>query len=244
MHNRIVANEVIKRIASETDEAILFHSATGKDSICLLDLIAPHFKRIVCVYMYVVPNLQCVARYIQWAKSRYSNVEFVQATHYAVSSYRKYGYMGCAVDPKQKLFTLRDINEKVREKIGIEWTFYGMKESDGLNRRVMLRTYDNGICFKTKKAYPLQQYKNHDVLKYIRDRKLITPPDYTQGNTLLKRASSGESISGVFLSYLRDNFPDDLQKVYSYYPLSQSVLEQYDEMMNGAMNEATNEDEI
>ena len=230
---KIIANEVIKRVASETEEAILFHSATGKDSICLLNLTAPFFKRIVCVYMYTIPNLRSVSRYIQWAKNRYPNVEFVQITHYAVSSYRKYGYMGCVVEPKQKIYSLRDLNEKVREKTGIEWTFYGMKESDGLNRRVMLRTYEQGICFKTKKAYPLQQYKNHDILKYIRDNKLITPPDYAQGNKVLKRASGGESLNGVFLAYLRDNFPDDLEKVFSYYPLCQNILTQYDEMMNG-----------
>lgn len=52
------AISIIKQVSELTDRVILFHSASGKDSIALLDLIHPYFKEIVCVYMYVVKDLQ------------------------------------------------------------------------------------------------------------------------------------------------------------------------------------------
>ena len=38
-------------MAERTDKCLLFHSATGKDSIVMLDLVAPYFKEVVCVYI-------------------------------------------------------------------------------------------------------------------------------------------------------------------------------------------------
>lgn len=48
------AIDIIETVAKKTDRVILFHSASGKDSIALLDLISPYFKEVVCAYMYVV----------------------------------------------------------------------------------------------------------------------------------------------------------------------------------------------
>ena len=68
------AIDIIKTIAERTDRVILFHSASGKDSIALLDLISPYFKEIVCVYMYVVKDLSHINRYINYACNKYPNV--------------------------------------------------------------------------------------------------------------------------------------------------------------------------
>ncbi len=88
------ATSIIKKVASKTDRAMLFHSASGKDSIALLDLLAPHFKEIICVFMYVVPNLEHINRYIKYAEEKYPNAKFVQIPHYGVFSYIKSGYLG------------------------------------------------------------------------------------------------------------------------------------------------------
>lgn len=90
------AINVIDRVAKETDRVLLFHSASGKDSIALLDLIAPRFKDVVCAYMYIVKDLQHINRYISYSINKYPNVKFVQIPHFALTSYRKVGYMGCA----------------------------------------------------------------------------------------------------------------------------------------------------
>ena len=299
------ATDCIKRVAEQTDRILLFHSATGKDSIVMLDLCAPYFKEIVCVFMYVVPNLQCVNRYIRWSESTYPNARFIQCPHFNVSSYVKYGYLGCATNPKQKLLNLVDITDIARQKTGIEWAFFGMKEADSVQRRVFLRTYttpcyqkngvtitvdkqgevcisygdkvsvtkenkvfkdlkgalvavglpdmfsnikedvpltetvlqkvgfgiSDGINWKTRKVYPLHLYKHKDIEKYIKDKGLITNVDYGEG-MFQKATSSGESVdSPIFLNYLRNNFPNDLQRVYAQYPDAERILFEFDALM-------------
>jgi len=217
------ATGIIAEIASRSDEAILFHSASGKDSIALLDLMAPHFRRVVCVYMYIVKDLQHINRYIRYAKQRYPNVEFVQVPHFARYNYLKTGYMGCECDPKQRQKTLAQITDAVRGRYGIEWAFFGFKKADGLNRRVMLQRYDKeAICEKSHKCYPLSSYKNGDVLAYIDQKGLIRPERYGKG------ASSGTDISDPeYLAFLRDNFPGDLQKVFREFPMTERILFEY-----------------
>jgi len=218
------AIEVIGRIAQRSDRALLFHSASGKDSIALLDLIAPKFREVVCAYMYVVKDLEHINRYIAYAQNKYPNVTFVQTPHYALFGYIKYGYMGCKQNPKQRKYTMADLTEKLRKKFNIDWAFFGFKQSDSLNRCQMLRTYESqAINEKSKKVYPLSLYKNSDVLDYIESHGLIKPERYGKGQ------SSGTNISDIdYLLYLRENYPGDLRKVCAYFPMVERLLFEHD----------------
>jgi len=219
------ATEIICKVASQTDRAILFHSASGKDSIALLELMYPHFREIVCAFMYTVPRLEHTARYIEWAQRRYSNVRFVQMPHYGVYSYIRTGYLGCKCNPKQKLYNLGQLTDITRERSGIDWAFYGFKKSDSLNRRLMLQTYtDEAINEQTKKVYPLSKYKNADVLRFIDERGLIKPESYGG-----KAQSSGCDVNDLnYLLYLREEYPGDLRKVLEMFPLAERKLFDYD----------------
>lgn len=218
------AINIIKAIAERTDRVILFHSASGKDSIALLDLIAPYFKKVVCVYMYVIKDLSHINRYINYACNKYPNVKYVQIPHFALYSYRRIGYMGCEKNEKQKLYNMAQLTDIVREKYNIEWAFFGFKQSDSMNRRLMLRTYEmNGINEAQKKCYPLSEYKNSDVLAYINKAGLIKPEKYG------KSQSSGTDITDInYLLFLRGEFPHDLNKVLSDFPLVERKLFEYD----------------
>lgn len=219
------AINVIKTVASVTDRAVLFHSASGKDSIALLNMMHPYFKEIVCCYMYTVKDMQHVNRYIGWAQRRYENIHFVQIPHYSVYSYIKVGFLGCRQNPRQKKYTLQELTDGIRERFGIEWAFFGFKQSDSLNRRLMLRGYtDEAISEKTKKCYPLSTYKNADVLRYIEDNGLIRPETYGG-----EHQSAGCDITDIhYLLYLREKFPMDLRRLYATYPLAERILFDYD----------------
>lgn len=221
------AKEIIQDIAKQTDEIILMHSLSGKDSIVLLDLCAPHFKRIVCVFMYVVQDLDHLKPYIQWAQAKYPNTEFVQVPHYALFSYIRTGYQGCEVNPKQRHWKLADIINKVRERTGIEWCAIGFKQSDSLNRRLMLRSYKDGkesICYAGKKFYPLSTYKNGDMLDYIAENNLKNPENYG-GHA----QSSGTDITDYFyLRYLQEKYPQDLEKIYAKFPATRFIIKRHE----------------
>jgi len=215
--------EIINNLRKETNEVILFHSATGKDSIMLLDLLSKNFDKVYCVFMYLVKDLDYENRYINWSLKKYSNVEFHQTPHYALYSFIKHGYLGIKKDGKQTKTTIKQIDSRFRIKLNLQYSVYGFKKSDGITRRLMLNTYLNGIS-NTKKAYPLMDLKNSDVLNYIKDNNLIMPFNY--GTT---KPSSGCDISTPeFQDYLRCKYPNDLQKIYNQFPLAQTILFKYD----------------
>ncbi len=78
-------------------------------------------------------------------------------------------------------------------KTGISYSFYGMKQSDGMNRCLMLRGYENEAISNTNKVYPLSKWKKSDVMAYIKAKKLPEPISYnknkSQGLTFCRRYS-------------------------------------------------------
>ena len=94
------ANEVISLVRQKTDRAILFYSC-GKDSEVLLDLMAPHFKEIVCVFMYFVKGLDHIDNYLQAAKSRYTNIKIMQVPHWNLSRALRIGHF-CVANTQVK----------------------------------------------------------------------------------------------------------------------------------------------
>ena len=218
------AQQVIEQIAQKTNKVILFHSMSGKDSIALLHLLYPHFDQITCVFMYVVKDLEHIARYMHYINKKYPKARIIQIPHFAVFSYIKTGHLGHRQNEKQRIYNLSDLTDNIREKTAIEWAFFGFKQSDSMNRRVMLRTYqEQAINEKNKKVYPLSTYKNNDIIEYIKAEKLITPEKY--GNS----QSSGTDINNLnYLLFLRNHFPNDLKKVIAEFPLVERKLYEYD----------------
>lgn len=222
------AMRTISEVAGMTDRVILFHSAAGKDSIALLEMASPYFREVVCVHMYVVKGLEHIARHIRWATERYSNVRFVQIPHYATYSYRKTGFMGCAMEPDTRLRTLGWLTDAVRERTGIEWAMFGFKQNDSMNRRAMLRSYgDLPMSIDKRKAYPLSEWSNAYVMEYIRRNRLMTPEWY--GGERGNPQSSGTDITDPrYLMFLRDRFPEDYVSVLNEYPMAERILFEYE----------------
>lgn len=118
---------------------------------------------------------------------------------------------------------LKDIDESLRLSTGINYSFFGMKKADSLNRRVMLMGYDNqAINYKTGKVYPLSNWKNGDVLKYLKLNKLPDPIQYG------KKASNGVGFNIECFLYLREHYPNDLKLIFKTFPQSEQILYEYD----------------
>jgi sulfate adenylyltransferase subunit 2 len=116
---------------------------------------------------------------------------------------------------------LSDINNFAVENTGIEWTLFGFKQSDSLNRRIMLRTYEHqSINEKSKKVYPLSNWKNRDVKKYIDIHGLIQPIVYDK-----LAQSQGTDICDInFLLWCKNKYPNDLKKIFTIFPNAEQII--------------------
>lgn len=187
----------------------------------MLDLIYPMFDRIVCVFMYFVPGLEHIERWIGWVKFQYPKIEFVQIPHWNLTYILRSG-MYCVPNPKVKLLKLTDVVKAMQLKYGISYTFLGIKKADGMNRRMMLKGYEangyenNGLC------YPLADWNQRDILAYMKQKRLPAPVRY--GN----KASNGIGFNIDCFLWLRKNYPKDLQKIFKAFPMSERILFEYD----------------
>ena len=220
MTSREHTQEVIDWVRRKTDSVILFYSA-GKDSIALLDLVAPHFRRVVCVYMYLVPGMEHIEKYIEYSKLAYPNVEFYEVPHWNLTYTLKAG-LYCQPDPSVKLMKFSDVANNCRLRFGIEWCLYGMKQSDNMNRGIMLRGKDyelEAIHPRTRNAYPLSRWGNNEVLAYIRQHRLPEPVRYSE-----RQKSQGLTFNEDCFLYLKKHWPGDLAKILEAFPLAEVIL--------------------
>lgn len=212
--------QAIAEVRKETDTAIVFVSF-GKDSLCLLDLLYSRFSRLVCVFMYFVPGLEHISRYLRYCQKRYPRAEWVQVEHWNLTYIRRSG-MYCEPEPDIKLKKLADVVEEVRQATGIKWVFLGMKKADSLNRRLMLMQYEAAHYANNGLSYPLAELTNKDVMAYMRTAKLPAPVVYGKG------ASNGIGFNLDCFLWLRENCPKDLERIYSVFPLSKRILFEYE----------------
>lgn len=214
----------ITAVRERSDSVIVFCSL-GKDSLVTLDLVYPKFERIVCVFMYFVPHLEHIENWVNWVKTRYLKVEFMQVPHWNLS-YILRGGLYCVPNPKVKLIKLADVVKAVRLKTGIDIALLGMKKADGMNRRLMLKGYEGESYIHNGCAYPLADWTQKDVLAYMKQARLPEPIRYSL------KASSGTGFNIECFLWLRENFPQDLQKIYKTFPMSERILFEYDNKQN------------
>lgn len=209
----------IATVSEKTDSVILFCSL-GKDSLVLLDLIYPKFDRVVCVFMFFVPNLDHIEKWINWTKAKYPKIEMVQVPHWNLTYILRSG-MYCVANPKVKLLKLADVVKSMKLKYGIDYVFLGMKKADSMNRRLMLNRM--GFPYEQKGlVYPLADWTQKDILAYMKQKRLPEPVRYS------KNASGGIGFNPECFVWMREKCPQDLEKIYEAFPMSRRILFEYD----------------
>lgn len=224
---------IIRGVRKETDTAVLFYSAGGKDGVALLDMLAKEFDHVICYYMYIVPNLDHVQPYIKWAM-RYNNVEVRQILHFQYDSFAKNGFY-CDPDPRYSLpkkdpdalrvRKIGDVEQWVREQTGIKYAFSGMKGVDGYMKRMRLLTMKkrNGTYLSDKgMVYPLAEWTNKEVLHYINAKNLINPFVYGEG------VSQGFTITLDVLTLLKAYYPRDYHRTLEIFPYAETLIFDYE----------------
>ena len=175
----------------------------------------------MCVFMYFVKDLEHINKFINFSKKQYPNISFIQRPHYALTYINKSGLF--CTPQNTRILKLSDIIQSVRIETQIEYVFLGMKQSDSMNRRIMLRQYEMQAISPTNLVYPFSLWKDKDVLRYISNNRLPKPIQYSN------KKSNGITFDLDVYLYLREHYPNDLQKILDVYPLSEKILFDYDQ---------------
>lgn len=210
------AYQVIAGIRQKADTCIIMCSL-GKDSIVTLDMVYPHFDKVICVFMYFVRGLSHIDNWIRWVKKKYPKVEFMEVPHWNLT-YILRGGLYCVPNPKVKLLKLADVIKAIRAKTGAYYTFLGMKKADGMNRNLMLKGYEAQGYENDGLVYPLASWTQKDVKAYMKMKRLPQPVLY--GN----KASNGLGFNVDCFKWMQEHYPQDLQKIYKTFPMSERIL--------------------
>lgn len=193
----------IKHIASSIDDGAIIFFSTGKDSVVMLDLIQRFFpnKNHEYIFLYIHKGLSIRETVLSHYSKRYG-IEFQQYPQFDVAHQAGVG----------KKLKQSNIEKFIRAKHNKIWMFYGYRKSESLERRGMMAHIDNGIDWKYKKLYPLADWSAKDVLHYIKQNRLVLPPDYRSGFRDIN------IFKGAALLWLYQNYRDDYELIRSQYP--------------------------
>lgn len=190
-------------------DAVLVSYSGGKDSLAVMDLCARSGKRVRGFILAFLPGLDHTAHWIEYAKSRWG----VEVREYqdpkAIQWLRMGRFRSEPLDVPA--ITTRDIEEMAREDAGIEWIGYGHKAADCIDRRLMLKTWPNGISEKWRKFAPLFDWRQNDVLAYLSRNRIEIP---TAGASIM----SGIGLSPRSLAWMRESWPDDYKRILKVFP--------------------------
>ena len=186
--------------------------STGKDSVVQLDLCSKYFERVCAVHLYHVKGLEYRDRYIKNLLSRYKNVSFSYIPHYSLSYINTvYGSVNEMIG--QFTLTQKDSERVIRRLTGGVWIAYGYRKDESLQRRGMLSAV-KGKDDKTKRFYPLYNFTQRYVDKYIVKMRLPLPPEYECGFRDIGMYSSPDT-----LDWLKNNYPKDYVRTLEQFPL-------------------------
>ena len=225
-------NSIIRRIREKSGTAVMFHSANGKDSIALLDMLAKEFTEVICIFMYFVDGLRHIETYINWASKHYPNVRFVKVEHPGVRMYRKLGLFLPKANPKEETIKLGEREQAMMKYFNVEYIFSGMKGVDGFQKRMRLKMWKPWYVSPKGMVYPLAVWTNKEVLNYIRQHDLIQPTTYEEG-----KVSQGIGCDYHTLTYLQRNYPDDYRRVLKEFPHAEMAIYDYERKQNQAKRE-------
>lgn len=212
--------EAIKQIAKQTDTVMLSFSC-GKDSIATWLSIKPFFRRIIPVYLYVVPGVEFVERSLRYYEDVFEAHIIRAPQPWLYRALREYVYQPpqhCPVLETARLpkFNRDKLFALIAEDCGLTqpaWTAVGILARDSINRRFAIAK-SGAINKKRKTFYPICDWKKSQVVNIIRGSELKLPVDYR----LFGRPFDG--ISYEYLAQIQKHFPDDYQRILEFFPLA------------------------
>lgn len=216
-------HDLIQLMAQHTDTIILSFSA-GKDSIAAWLALKPHFKRIVPVYMYLVPGLEFIDHNIKYYEEVFETpiIQMPNPSLYRMLKARAFQ------PPERNLiieefgiqnFDNDDLFSLICEDQGLPPNTFvatGVRAADSPNRRSSINKHGPVTLSRTPPIFhPIWDWRKDQLIEVIRDSKVKLPIDYQW---------FGRSFDGIDLRFiypLKQHAPADYARILEWFPLAE-----------------------
>lgn len=204
--------------ASGVDHVAVSYSG-GKDSIAVLDLCSQVFPKVSAWFQYIVEGLEVEEVNLRFAEKRYG-IEILRLPSPALIKMMRVGYYMPKPINFRRNWTFQDVIKTVRSTTGASLLAFGHRMDESLQRRGMLSEMEPYPEYseRLQKLYPLARWNSKGVYAYMRSRKIPIPENLGRFDT------SGVSLGTDTLRILRDQHPDDYQKVLNVFPFADVKL--------------------
>lgn len=213
------------RIQQETDTILLSFSC-GKDSVALWLELKDKFT-IIPFYMYLIPDLEFVEQGVRMYED-YFGQHIIRVPH--PSLYRMLNAFVYQTPERVSIiqaarlpeFTYDNLSEWIGTQNGLDapWTATGIRAADSPNRRSSINQH-GAINWGRRYFYPIWDMRIAELETLLIKHNCPLPVDYR----LFGRSFDG--IDHRFLYSIRENFPDDYDRILHWFPLAELELLRY-----------------
>lgn len=207
--------ENLLSIAREETDAIGLALSFGKDSYVCLDLCSRMFRRVEAYYLFRVANMRIVQEWCDFVKWRYG-VFVRQYPHFFLSKIYKHHVYAPHWHAMKKPphIAMRDIENKFRADVKVEWIAMGWRRTDSISRAIIMKQ-TGGIDFKARRIFPLRNATRDNILDYLAQRKISIPQQFG------REEQGGLDFNPGALQFLKEHYPDDYARWVTDFPFSE-----------------------
>jgi hypothetical protein len=224
------SEQLCERIAEKSNGVAICSFSMGKDSIAAYINMKRYFDRIIPVFYYIVPGLSFQQRSLDYYQNEVFKDERIIVMP-SPATYRQLAYFmyqhPSAVDHIAESDVYIPHYDEIFAAVKLDlnlpqetYTGVGVRMNDSLNRRFSIKRYGAENA-KRCQFYPVFDWNNDKLITDIRQSGIKLPIDYRIW---------GRSFDGFhykFLKPLKDNFPEDYERVKSMYPFVELELLRY-----------------
>ncbi|QOH59904.1 adenine nucleotide alpha hydrolase family protein [Rhodococcus rhodochrous] len=241
------SSTMFENLAAEKRPVILNFSR-GKDSICVWIMCERYGIEVIPIHKSAVPGL----KFIEDDLKRYEDY-FGQHIIDLPSDgfYRRLNNFVYQTPERLAVIEAANLPSPTREEWDLlmrmafaeedTWILDGVRATDSAQRRMAIKVH-GAIKERTRRQSPIWDFGISDVRQTIEDRGITLGPDYDmfgqylggKPNPRFKKGlyGNGRSIDGIRYDYLKpikDNYPEDYERILFWFPLAEMEILRYEE---------------
>jgi phosphoadenosine phosphosulfate reductase len=208
----------------DPDRLIVAYSG-GKDSLVLADVAVKQVKEVKLFFMYFIAGLDYTEHWCQFAEDRWG-VKVVRLQHWCTGNFLRTGTLcNPYAAPAVKL---KETEDYVRLRCAWyqrpkAYIAYGYRRADSRKRRAVLAGWGPEYTeYLRRICAPLADWSNQDIKAYLNRHGLAS-------GSFGSRTSSGISLSGECLSWMRREWPEDYRRMMAVFPNAIAQADRYED---------------